>query len=251
MIQSNGQPFDGPPMIEAVGLSKYYGDFAAIDQVSFQIRRGEVVAFLGPNGAGKSTTMKLLTGYLAPTAGTARIAGHDMARDRLAGSQKLGYLPENGPLYSDMTPRGLLEFFADARGMSAARKKQRIDAVVELCALGSVIGKAIGKLSKGYRQRVGMAQVLLHEPEVLILDEPTAGLDPNQIREVRETIRRLGEEKTLLISTHIMQEVEAIAKRVLFINEGRLVYDGTPNELVSEGRTLDEQFHRLTALVPA
>jgi ABC-2 type transport system ATP-binding protein len=135
--------------------------------------------------------------------------------------------------------------------MSAARKKQRIDAVVELCALGSVIGKAIGKLSKGYRQRVGMAQVLLHEPEVLILDEPTAGLDPNQIREVRETIRRLGEEKTLLISTHIMQEVEAIAKRVLFINEGRLVYDGTPNELISEGRTLDEQFHRLTALVPA
>ena len=237
----------GQPMIEAVGLSKYYGDFAAIDDVSFQVRRGEVVAFLGPNGAGKSTTMKLLTGYLAPTAGVAKIAGHDMARDRLAGSAKLGYLPENGPLYADMTPRSLLEFFADARGMSPQRKKERIEKVVDLCALGAVIGKAIGKLSKGYRQRVGMAQVLLHEPDVLILDEPTAGLDPNQIREVRETLRRLGQEKTILISTHIMQEVEAIAGRVLFINEGRLVFDGTPQDLVSEGRTLDEQFHRLTA----
>ena len=137
-----------------------------------------MVAFLGPNGAGKSTTMKLLTGYLAPSAGVARIAGHDMSTDRLAGSARLGYLPENGPLYPDMTPRSLLSFFADARGLSAARKRQRIDAVVELCALGSVIGKPIGKLSRGYRQRVGMAQVLLHEPDVLILDEPTAGLGP-------------------------------------------------------------------------
>lgn len=239
---------DGQPMIEAVGLSKYYGDFAAIDQVSFQVRRGEVVAFLGPNGAGKSTTMKLLTGYLAPTAGMAKVAGHDMSRDRLAGSTKLGYLPENGPLYADMTPRSLLEFFADARGMSPQRKNERIERVVDLCALGSVIGKAIGKLSKGYRQRVGMAQVLLHEPDVLILDEPTAGLDPNQIRDVRETLRRLGQEKTLLISTHIMQEVEAIAGRVLFINEGRIVFDGTPQDLVSEGRTLDEQFRRLTTM---
>ncbi len=239
---------DGQPMIEAVGLSKYYGDFAAIDQVSFQVRRGEVVAFLGPNGAGKSTTMKLLTGYLAPSAGVAKVAGYDMSRNRLAASAKLGYLPENGPLYADMTPRSLLEFFADARGMSPQRKKERIEKVVDLCALGAVIGKAIGKLSKGYRQRVGMAQVLLHEPDVLILDEPTAGLDPNQIREVRETLRRLGQEKTLLISTHIMQEVEAIAGRVLFINEGRLVFDGTPDELLSEGRSLDEQFHRLTAI---
>ncbi len=239
---------DGQPMIEAVGLSKYYGDFAAIDQVSFQVRRGEVVAFLGPNGAGKSTTMKLLTGYLAPSAGVAKVAGYDMSRNRLAASAHLGYLPENGPLYADMTPRSLLEFFADARGMSPQRKKERIEKVVDLCALGAVIGKAIGKLSKGYRQRVGMAQVLLHEPDVLILDEPTAGLDPNQIREVRETLRRLGQEKTLLISTHIMQEVEAIAGRVLFINEGRLVFDGTPDDLLSEGRSLDEQFHRLTAI---
>jgi ABC-2 type transport system ATP-binding protein len=241
----------GQAMIEAVGLSKYYGDFAAIDDISFQVHQGEVVTFLGPNGAGKSTTMKLLTGYVAPTAGKALIAGHDMARDRLEASARLGYLPENGPLYVDMTPRSLLEFFADARGMSARRKKERIEAVVELCALQAVIGKAIGKLSKGYRQRVGMAQTLLHEPDVLILDEPTAGLDPNQIHEVRETIRRLGREKTILISTHIMQEVEAIATRVLFINEGRLVYNGTPAELTQDGYSLDERFRSLTAAVPA
>ncbi len=238
---------NGPPMIEAIGLSKYYGDFAAIEDVNFKINKGEVVAFLGPNGAGKSTTMKLLTGYIGPSAGTARIAGHDMAHDRLAGSTRLGYLPENGPLYVDMTPRSLLEFFADARGMSPARKQQRIDAVIELCALGAVIGKAIGKLSKGYRQRVGMAQALLHEPDVLILDEPTAGLDPNQIHDVRDTLRRLGQEKTILLSTHIMQEVEAIAQRVLFITEGRLVFDGLPSDLTQNGHSLDESFRRLSA----
>ncbi len=235
-----------PTMVEAQGLAKYYGDFTAVEDVSFKINQGEVVAFLGPNGAGKSTTMKLLTGYLAPSAGVARIAGHDMGTDRLAGSQKLGYLPENGPLYPDMTPRSLLEFFADARGLTGSRKQTRIEAVVDLCALGSVIGKPISKLSKGFRQRVGMAQVLLHEPDVLILDEPTAGLDPNQIREVRETIRRLGESKTILLSTHILQEVEAMASRVLFINEGRLRFDGTPAELTRDGKTLDEHFHDLT-----
>ena len=203
-----------PAMIEAEGLSKFFGNFAAIRDVSFKIHQGEVVAFLGPNGAGKSTTMKLLTGYLAPSAGVARIAGHNMATDRLAGAAVLGYLPENGPLYPDMTPRGLLSFFATARGLSGRRARERIDKVIEMCALGSVIGKPIGKLSRGYRQRVGMAQVLLHEPDVLILDEPTAGLDPNQIHEVRETIRRLGESKTILLSTHILQEVEAMADRV-------------------------------------
>jgi ABC-2 type transport system ATP-binding protein len=237
-------------MVEAIGLSKYYGDFAAVEDISFRVNEGEVVAFLGPNGAGKSTTMKLLTGYLAPSKGNALIAGHDMSHDRIAGSTRLGYLPENGPLYADMTPRSLLEFFADARGMSPARKKERIDAVIQLCALGAVIGKAIGKLSKGYRQRVGMAQTLLHEPDVLILDEPTAGLDPNQIHEVRETIRRLGEQKTILISTHIMQEVEAIAKRVIFINEGRMIYDGTPKDLTKDGQSLDDRFRALSATAP-
>jgi ABC-2 type transport system ATP-binding protein len=234
-------------MIEACGLSKCYGQFAAVLDVTFEVRQGEIVAFLGPNGAGKSTTMKLLTGYLAPTTGMARIAGHDMSADRLAGTTRLGYLPENGPLYADMTPRSLLNFFADARGLTGAKKRMRVAEIVELCALGSVVGKPIGKLSRGYRQRVGMAQVLLHEPDVLILDEPTAGLDPNQIHEVRETIRRLGESKTVLLSTHILQEVEAMADRVLFINEGRMVYDGSIKDLTKDGKLLEERFRELTA----
>jgi ABC-2 type transport system ATP-binding protein len=169
-----------------------------------------------------------------------------MATDRMAGAARLGYLPENGPLYPDMSPRSLLEFFADARGLTGDRKRARIEAVVDQCALGAVIGKAIGKLSKGYRQRVGMAQVLLHEPDVLILDEPTAGLDPNQIREVRDTIRRLGESKTILLSTHILQEVDAMASRVLFIDEGHMRYDGTPADLTRDGKSLDQHFHELT-----
>ncbi|MBN2579264.1 MAG: ATP-binding cassette domain-containing protein [Pirellulales bacterium] len=234
-------------MIEATGLSKYYGNFAAIREISFKIPRGEVAAFLGPNGAGKSTTMKLLTGYLAPSAGTAKIAGHNMADDRLAGSRQLGYLPENGPLYPDMTPLGLLRFFADARGLKKSHKKERINAVIDLCALGSVLHKPIGKLSRGYRQRVGMAQVLLHEPDVLILDEPTAGLDPNQIHEVRETIRKLGQNKTILLSTHILQEVEAMASRVLFIDEGRLVYDGSIKDMLKDGKPLDVHFRQLSS----
>jgi ABC-2 type transport system ATP-binding protein len=232
-------------MIEAVGLTKYYGEFAAIDDVSFNIAVGEVAAFLGPNGAGKSTSMKLLTGYLAATKGTAKIAGHDMATDRIAGAKKLGYLPENGPLYPDMTPRSLLRFFGESRGMSGRHLNERIAAVVELCSLKSVYGKPIGKLSKGYRQRVGMAQAMLHEPEVLILDEPTAGLDPNQIHEVREMLRRIGKEKTILLSTHILQEVEAVASRVLFIDEGRLVFNGTIAEFKQKGG-IETRFRELT-----
>src|SRR3954447_15222261 len=237
---------DRAAMIEADNLAKFYGDFTACRDVTFTINRSEVAAFLGPTGAGKSTTMKLLTGYLAPSAGSARIAGYNMATQRIEGAKHLGYLPENGPLYPDMTPRSLLRFFGSARGMSGDSLEERIEHVVDLCQLGTVIGKPIGKLSKGFRQRVGMAQVLLHEPDVLILDEPTAGLDPNQIREVRETIRRLGETKTVLLSTHILQEVEAMCNRVIFINEGRLVFDGTPAELGKE-KDLSERFHQLTA----
>jgi ABC-2 type transport system ATP-binding protein len=238
------------PMIEADELSKFYGIFAATRDVTFQVFEGEVVAFLGPNGAGKSTTMKLLTGYLSPSAGHARIAGHDMAEDRIKGSARLGYLPENGPLYPDMTPSSLLEFFADARGMNRAQKQERIDAVIDLCALGNVIHKPIGKLSKGYRQRVGMAQSLLHEPDVLILDEPTAGLDPNQIREVRKTMERLrGMNKTVLLSTHILQEVTAMASRVILIDEGQLKYDGPVAELDPKNEGLDTVFARLTGSV--
>jgi len=238
-------------MIESVGLTKYYGDFTAVDDVTFRINQGEVVAFLGPNGAGKSTTMKLLTGYLAPSKGTARIGGHDMSSDRLAGAAKLGYLPENGPLYPDMTPRSLLKFFAQARGLTAAKAGERIRKVIELCALETVVEKPIGKLSRGFRQRVGMAHVLLHEPDVLIMDEPTAGLDPNQIHEVREMIKRIGKQKTILLSTHILQEVEAVAARVLFINEGRLVFDGTIDEFRKGGHDLDKRFHELTNMVYA
>lgn len=235
------------PMIEAVGLSKFYGPFAAARDVTFSVGEGELVAFLGPNGAGKSTTMKMLTGYIAPSEGVARIAGHDMMEDRIAGSRRLGYLPENGPLYPEMTPAGMLEFFADARGMSAAQKRDRIEAVVEICDLATVMQKPISKLSKGFKQRVGMSQALLHEPDVLILDEPTAGLDPNQIREVRKTMRRLSETKTILLSTHILQEVEAMASRVILINEGRKVYDGDVTGLRNSGSgDLDAAFHKLT-----
>lgn len=234
------------PMIEADRLSKYYGIFAATRDISFKVYRGEVVAFLGPNGAGKSTTMKILTGYLSPSEGVARIAGFDMSFDRVAGSQKLGYLPETGPLYPEMTPYSLLDFFAEARGMNKTMKRQRIEKAVDLCSLGSVIYKPINKLSKGYRQRVGMAQALIHEPEVLILDEPTSGLDPNQIRGVRQTMKRLGQEKTILLSTHILQEVEAMADRVIMINEGRKVYDGKLEDIDPGDKGLDHVFADLT-----
>jgi len=249
-LATTSPPVSGTPvrtaMIEADGLSKFYGDFAACRDVTFSIRQGEVAAFLGPNGAGKSTTMKLLTGYLAPSEGEARIAGYNVATERLEAAKRLGYLPENGPLYPDMTPRSLLRFFGSARGMTRQQIDQRMEAVIDLCKLSSVVGKPIGKLSKGFRQRVGMAQVLLHEPDVLIMDEPTAGLDPNQIREVRETIRRIGQTKTILLSTHILQEVEAMCNRVIFINEGLVVFDGTPDELTSREKDLSERFHQLT-----
>jgi ABC-2 type transport system ATP-binding protein len=249
-LATNSPPLGGKEvrtaMIEADGLSKFYGDFAACRDVTFAIRQGEVAAFLGPNGAGKSTTMKLLTGYLAPSEGEARIAGYNVATERIEAAKRLGYLPENGPLYPDMTPRSLLRFFGSARGMTRQQIDQRMEAVIDLCKLSSVVGKPIGKLSKGFRQRVGMAQVLLHEPDVLIMDEPTAGLDPNQIREVRDTIRRIGETKTILLSTHILQEVEAMCNRVIFINEGQVVFDGSPAELSNHTGDLSERFHELT-----
>ena len=239
-------------MIEASGLSKYYGSFVAVEDISFSIPQGQVVAFLGPNGAGKTTMMRMLTGYLAPSAGEAAIAGHDVRRDRIAASRRLGYLPENGPMYPDMTPLELLRFFGEARQMPPAELRERIDAVVDLCALELVTEKPIGKLSRGYRQRVGMAQALLHDPDVLIMDEPTAGLDPNQIRQFRENIQRLGRTKTLLISTHILHEADAVADRVLLVNSGRLVFDGPVDELKENG-SLEQPFYRMTghgALLP-
>jgi ABC-2 type transport system ATP-binding protein len=236
-----------PLMIEARGLSKQFGTFLAVRDVTFSVPRGQVVAFLGPNGAGKTTTMRLLTGFVAPTHGWARIAGIDVQEDRIEAAKHLGYLPENGPLYPDMTPHDHLRFFGEARGMSGGSLRSRIDAVLEQCSLGSVAYKPVGKLSKGYRQRVSMAQALLHDPEVLIMDEPTGGLDPNQIRGVRNLIRELGKSKTILVSTHILQEVEPVADRVLFIHDGKIVFDGEPSAMRAEGRTLEDQFHRLTA----
>ena len=234
------------PMIEARGLTKYFGPFVAIEDISFSIPQGQIVAFLGPNGAGKSTAMKILTGYMAPSAGTARIAGYDIHVERIEASRKLGYLPENGPLYLDMTPLELLRFFGEARGMSRDELDSRIELVTNRYSLETVLEKPTGKLSKGYRQRVGLAQAMIHDPDVLVLDEPTVGLDPNQLRIFRENIVELGRTKTILISTHILQEVDAVARRVLFINDGRLIYDGTPEELKQNG-SLEEPFYQMTA----
>jgi ABC-2 type transport system ATP-binding protein len=235
-------------VIEVEGLTKYFGPFVAIKDISFSIPEGQVVAFLGPNGAGKSTTMKILTGFMAPSAGRASIAGLDVQKERLAASRKLGYLPENGPLYDDMTPSELLEFFGEARGLDPGMLRDRIDSVARRCSIGEVMGRPIGKLSRGYRQRVGLAQALLHDPEVLIMDEPTAGLDPNQIREFRINIKKLGATRTILISTHILSEVDAVADRVLLINDGRLIFDGLTDELKENG-SFEEAFYRLTGSV--
>ncbi len=230
-------------MIEARGLSKYYGKFVAVEDLTFSINKGEVVAFLGPNGAGKSTTMKMLTGFLAPSSGSAKVCGMEVAGNRDAVANRIGYLPENGPLYEEMTPLGLLNFFGDARGIDSSTKSSRIEKVVGQCALETVLNKPIGKLSRGFRQRVGMANVLLHEPDVLIMDEPTAGLDPNQVLEVRKTIKGLG--KTILLSTHILQEVPEVADRIILIHQGRLIFEGSPDELKGE-TSLDQWFNKQT-----
>lgn len=239
----NGQP---PLMIEAQGLSKFYGSFAATRDVTFSVPKGQVCAFLGPNGAGKSTTMKMLTGFLSPSEGHARIGGHDVASDRIAATQLIGYLPENGPLYLEMTPSSLLNYLGRARGMPQATLAARLEFVVEKCALKSVWNKPIGKLSRGFRQRVGMAQALLHDPEVLILDEPTSGLDPNQVHDVRQLIQTLRKDKTILLSTHILQEVRATCDHVVLINDGKIVFDGSESEMEGSGDNMESRFRDLT-----
>ena len=233
-------------MIEARGLSKFYGPFAAARDVSFSVPKGEVAAFLGPNGAGKSTTMKLLTGFLTPTEGTARIGGFDVAEHRMDAVKLIGYLPENGPLYHEMTPKSLLEHLGQARGMAGEYLRSRMEFVADKCALHAVWSKTIGKLSRGYKQRVGMAQALLHDPEVLILDEPTSGLDPNQVHEVRALIHSLAKNKTILLSTHILREVEACCNRVVLINAGRIVFDGTVAEMQGPKHDMEARFRELT-----
>lgn len=236
------------PMIEADRLSRFYGEFAAAQNISFSVPKGQVCAFLGPNGAGKSTTMKMLTGFLSPTEGVARIGGFDVATDRLKAAELLGYLPENGPLYTDMTPKEFLTCIGNAREMAPDMLRYRLEYVADICSLRSVWGKSIGKLSRGYRQRVGMAQALLHDPRVLILDEPTSGLDPNQVHGVRQLITDLGESRTVLLSTHILQEVHAVCSRVLLVNEGQLVFDGPVEDMGPEGTAMEEKFRELTAV---
>jgi ABC-2 type transport system ATP-binding protein len=233
-------------MIAADSLCKYYGDFVAAQDVTFTVPAGQVCAFLGPNGAGKSTTMKMLTGYLSSSSGTAKIGGFDVTEDRIEASKLIGYLPENGPLYVEMTPKSLLSYFGAARGIKGAQKKDRLDYVAEQCSLGEVWNKPISKLSRGFRQRVGMAQALLHDPEILILDEPTSGLDPNQVHGVRELILQLGKTKTVLLSTHILREVQSVCSRVVMINEGRLVFDGPVGDLGDDETAIESRFKELT-----
>ena len=236
-------------MIEVLALSRRYGLVEAVRNVTFSIGSGEVVGLLGPNGAGKTTIMKILTCSLFPTSGTARVAGYDVVEDPLAVKRAVGYLPENAPLYGDLTVAEYLRFIADSRGLTRAERSARLEQVSADCGLTEVLHRRIDELSRGYRQRTGLAQALLHDPPLLILDEPTAGLDPHQIVEIRELIRRLGREKTVILSSHIMQEVEATCQRVLILKEGSIVAQGTREEI--ERRVRGQAFVDVTLRVPA
>mgnify|MGYP002409996587 FL=1 len=218
-------------MVEARSLSKSYGQTRALTDLSFKISRGEVVGFLGPNGAGKTTTMKILTGFLRPSAGQALVGGVDVAEDPLATRARIGYLPESAPLYNDMMVLDFLEYASDLRGVPREGRREKLKAICQRCGLLEVLGKDIGHLSKGFRQRVGLAQAIVHDPDLIILDEPTSGLDPNQIVEIRELIKDLGREKTVILSTHILPEVQATCGRIIIVADGKLVADDTPDKL--------------------
>jgi ABC-2 type transport system ATP-binding protein len=223
-------------VIDAVGLVKRYGPVEAVRGVSFTVDRGEIVGLLGPNGAGKTTIMKILTCYMFPTEGTARVAGRDVFDDPVGVKSAVGYLPENAPLYPDLTVAEYLGFIAESRGLAGAERKRRFERVAAECGLEGVLYRGIGELSKGYRQRAGLAQAMIHDPQILILDEPTSGLDPHQIVEIRELIKGFGREKTVILSTHILQEVEATCQRILILNEGRIAAQGTREEIERELR---------------
>ena len=218
-------------MIEVNNLTKYFGNFPAITDITFRVDPGEIVGFLGPNGAGKSTTMKVITGFLPPTEGGARVAGYDVVTESLNARRHIGYLPETVPLYTEMTVREYLDFMGKIRGMEARRIRTRIDDVVDICHLEDYYTSIIGKLSKGFRQRVGIAQAIIHEPDVLVLDEPTIGIDPIQVVETRQLIKDLGGERTVIVSTHILPEVSQICERVIVIHEGRIVAIDEPDNL--------------------
>jgi ABC-2 type transport system ATP-binding protein len=230
-------------MIDICSLTKQFGPLTAVDNVSFSVQRGEVLGFLGPNGAGKSTTMKMVTGFLRPTGGTAVVCGHDVVEDPLAVKEKIGYLPEGAPAYPDMTPESFLKFVSEIRGIKGADRRRRIDEVVQLVHLEGVMRQTIETLSKGFKRRVGLAQAILHDPDVLIMDEPTDGLDPNQKHEVRTLISQMAPRKAIVLSTHILEEVEAVCTRAVIINRGVIVADGTPAQLQARSR-----YHNAVAL---
>jgi ABC-2 type transport system ATP-binding protein len=234
-------------MIDVGGLQKSFGNIAAVRDISFSISKGEVVGLLGPNGAGKTTTMRILTGYLTADAGRATVCGIDVVADSVAARRKIGYLPESAPLYTDMEVTEFLTYIARLRGVSSDKLSFALKHVIAVCGLGDVVGRDIAELSKGYKQRVGLAQALIHEPDVLILDEPTSGLDPNQIQEIRKLIIDLGRERTVILSTHILQEVEAMCSRALIMNKGQIVGQGTLTELSA----LRSGKARYTALIRA
>lgn len=234
-------------MLETNSLTKRYGRHTVVDDLSFNCEAGEVLGFLGPNGAGKSTTMKMVTGFVAPSDGRATICGHDIQTDTLAAQRRIGYLPEGAPLYAEMTPRQFLDFVADVRKLSGSNRRARLNVVIELLHLGPVLGQSIDTLSKGFKRRVGLAQAILHDPDVLILDEPTDGLDPNQKHEVRQLIRSMSEEKLIVISTHILEEVDAVCTRAIIIADGRILVDDTPDNLAKQADgDLDAVFRRVT-----
>ena len=236
-------------MIEVKNLIKTYGSKRAVDGVSFNVKRGDILGFLGPNGAGKSTTMKMITGFLSPTGGTALVDGHDVTKDPVAVKRRIGYLPESAPAYGEMTVEEFLGFIAECRGFrSPVEKAAKVNRALALTKLESVRVQTIETLSKGYKQRVGFAQALLHDPPVLVLDEPTDGLDPNQKNEVRTLIKAMAAEKAVVLSTHILEEVEAICTRVIIINSGKIVVDETPAQFGARkpGARLDEIFRSLT-----
>jgi ABC-2 type transport system ATP-binding protein len=243
-------------LIEARGITKRYGDLLAVDNVSFTAERGEVIGFLGPNGAGKTTTMRILTGFLPASDGTAVIAGHDIFEDPLAARRAVGYLPEVPPLYPEMDVAGYLRYVATLKDVPRSKRKAAVERAVERCGLKEVRRRVIGSLSRGYRQRVGIAQAIVHDPSVLILDEPTVGLDPIQVREIRALIAELTSAKqaeranTVVLSTHILAEVEAICRRVILIHEGRKVVDSSLAELTQGGERLEDLFARVTTADP-
>jgi len=221
-------------MIEIKNLTKKFGQNLVLDNLSFSVEKGEILGFLGPNGAGKSTTMKIITSFWAPTSGHVLINGLEIAKDALSARKKIGYLPETVPLYEDMRVFEYLKFIAEIRGLSKSEVKDRVKEVVQICGLNKVLRQPIEELSKGFRQRVGLAQAIMHKPDILILDEPTTGLDPNQIVEIRDLIKTIGREKTVIFSTHILSEVSATCDRVIIINNGKIVGQGSPNELMKK-----------------